>query len=148
MKKLFIYYSHTGNLELVSEVFEKKGYEIRRVFEKKKMPKSFFLSMLVGGFRAGIHAKGKLVNYDNDVSGYDEIVIASPIWNGRLTPAINSVLNQLDLKNKKVSFVLSAGGGEAPKAIKVLNKKFGDIKIVVLKDPKKYQEELAKLKDF
>ena len=148
MKKLLIYYSHTGSIELVSKEFESKGYELRRVIEKKKMPKSFFFTILAGGFRASMNAKGKLIDYDNDVSSYDEIVIASPIWNGRLTPAINSVLAQTDLKDKKVSFVLSSGGGEAPKAIKKRNKLFPNIKIVVLKEPKKYKEELEKLKEF
>lgn len=146
MSKLLIYYSYTGNVELISFYFKENGYELRRVTEKKKMPKSFFFSILLGGFRAGIHAKGKLIDYDNDVSKFDEIVIASPIWNGRLTPAINSVIKQTNLENKKVSFVLSAGGGEAPKAIKKIRKLFGDVEVIVLKEPKKYKEELEKLK--
>ena len=146
MSKLLIYYSYTGNVELISSYFKENGYELRRVTEKKKMPKSFFFSILLGGFRAGIHAKGKLIDYDNDVSKFDEIVIASPIWNGRLTPAINSVIKQTNLENKKVSFVLSAGGGEAPKAIKKIRKLFGDVEVIVLKEPKKYPDELEKLK--
>ena len=44
MKKLFIYSSFTGNGDLVAEEFKKKGYEIRKVIEKKKFPKSFFLN--------------------------------------------------------------------------------------------------------
>ena len=99
MSKLLIYYSYTGNVELISSYFKENGYELRRVTEKKKMPKSFFFSILLGGFRAGIHAKGKLIDYDNDVSKFDEIVIASPIWNGRLTPAINSVIKQTNLES-------------------------------------------------
>ena len=146
MSKLLIYYSYTGNVELVSSYFKENGFQLRRVYEKKKMPKSFFFAVLSGGFRAGIHAKGKLINYDNDVSKFDEIVIATPIWNGRFAPAINSVLKQTNLKDKKVSFVLSAGGGEAPRVIKKIKKLFGDVKVVVLKDPKKNKEELEKLK--
>ena len=102
MSKLFIYYSFTGNGDLVASNLEHKGYEVRKVIEKKKMPKSFFWSIMTGGFRAGFNLKGKLINYNPDVSNYDEIVIGSPIWNGRFPPAINSVLKETDLSNKKI----------------------------------------------
>ena len=51
-----------------------------------------------GGFLAGIGAKPKLINYDNNVDGYDEIYIGAPIWNGRLA---NTVLRETNLKDKK-----------------------------------------------
>ena len=145
MKKLFIYYSLTGNGELVADCLSKKGYEIRRVYEKKKMPKKFFFMILSGGFRAGMKQKGKLIDYDNNISEFDEIVIGSPIWNGRTPPAINSVLAETDLKDKKLTFVLYAGGGEAPKTIKRLYKEYPQTDIVILKEPKKYNTELEKL---
>ena len=148
MRKLFIYYSHTGSGDIISKEFEKAGYEIRKVIEKKKMPKSFFLQMMSGGFRATIKAKGKLVNYDNDVSKYDKIVIGSAIWNARLTPAINSVLNETNLEGKDVSFVLYSGSGTAKKAEERIKKEFPSAKILFLKEPKKYPEELKKLEEM
>ena len=101
MNKIFIYYSYTGNGEMVASCLQEQGYDIRRFTEKKKMPKSFFGGMMVGGFRAGLNLKGKLVDFNNDISNYDEVVIGSPIWNGKLTPATNAVLKALDLSNKK-----------------------------------------------
>ena len=148
MKKLVIYYSHTGSSELVAKTLEEKGYEIRRVEEKKKLPKSFFWSMMVGGFRAGTAQKGKLVDYNPDVSKYDEIVIATPIWNGLPTPVLNSIIDKTDFSDKKLCFVFSAGGGEAPKTVKKIHKIFPDANIIVLKDPKKYPNELEKIKDL
>lgn len=145
MKKLLIYYSYSGNGELVADCLSKKGYEIRRVYEKKKMPKRFFFMILSGGFRAGMKQKGKLIDYDNNISEFDEIVIGSPIWNGRTPPAINSVLAETDLKDKKLTFVLYAGGGEAPKTVKRINKEYPQADIIILKEPKKYNEEIAKL---
>jgi len=148
MKKLLIYYSFTGNGEVVAEKFQEHHYEIRRVIEKKKMPKSFFFSILSGGFRAGTNQKGKLIDYNNDVSEYEEVVIGSSIWNARLTPAINSVLAQTDLKNKKLTFVLYSGSGEGKKALKKINKLFPEAKVIFLKEPKKYPEELKKLDEL
>ena len=149
MKKLFIYYSFSGNGELVASTLSSKGYEIRRVNEKKKMPKSFFFAILQGGFRAGTNQKGKLIDYNSDVQDYDEIVIGSPIWNGRITPAINSVIELTNLNNKKVTFVFYSGSGDYPKkAAKKITKKYPEADIVVLKEPKKYQDELKKIADL
>lgn len=145
MKKIFIYYSHTGSGEVVANILKEKGYELRRVYEKKKMPKSFFMQMMVGGFRAGTNQTGKLTNYDNNVEEYDEIVIGSPIWNGRIPPATNAVLKETDLSNKKVTFVFYSGSGEGQKAKEKVEKLFPTSNIIFLKEPKKYLQELDKL---
>ena len=146
MKKLFIYYSLTGNGDYLASLLQEKGYELRKVVEKKKMPKSFFLLMMVGGFRAGVGSKGKLVDFDDDISSFDEILIGSPIWNGRLAPAINGVLSRLDLKDKKARFLIYSGSGEGEKAKEKIHKLFGDVDILFLQEPKKHPEELEKLK--
>ena len=147
MKKLLIYYSLTGNGDLVAE-FLKDSFDIRKVTEKKKMPKKFFWMIMSGGFRASVGAKAKLVDYDNDVSTYDEIVIGSPIWNGRFPPLIKSVLLETDLKDKKVSFIFYSGSGEGKKAEAKVKKEYPTANIVFLKEPKKYPEELKKVENF
>lgn len=148
MKKLFIYYSFTGNGDVVAEIMKEKGYDIRKVIMKKKMPKTFFSQMMVGGLLAGLGSTDKLVNYNPNVSEYEEIVIGSPIWNGRIPPATNGVLKQTDLSNKKVTFVFYSGSGEGTKALLKVNNLYPDAKVVFLKEPKKYKEELEKLKEL
>ena len=145
MKKLFLYCSYTGNGDIVSEVFKAHKYDLRKVSEKKRMPKSFFWGMMKGGFRATIHSKGKLVDYNPDVSNYDEIIIGGPIWNARLNPTLNAILEETDLSNKKITFVLYSGSGAGKKAVKRIRKQFGDVEIIFLKEPKKYSQELEKL---
>lgn len=145
MNKLFIYYSLTGNGDLIAKKFEEKGYEIRKVTEKKKMPKKFFWMVLGGGFRAGLGLKGKLVDYDNDISKFDSVVIGSPIWNGRFPPAMNSVLAQTNFFNKNLTFVFYSGSGEGKKAENRVKKEFPNALIVFLQEPKKHEKELEKL---
>ena len=145
MKKLFLYCSYTGNGEIVSNVFKSHEYDLRKVTEKKKMPKSFFWSMMVGGFRASIHSKGKLVDYNNDISSYEEIVVGGPIWNARLCPITNSIIKETDFTNKKLTFVFYSGSGTGKKAEKKIKKLFPKANIIFLKEPKKYNEELEKL---
>jgi len=148
MKKLFLYSSFTGNGDFVSKEFEKDGYELRKAIEKKKFPKSFFFAIMSGGFRAGLGVKGKLVNYDKDVSKYEKIVIGSPIWNGRFPPVMNAVLKETDFSNKDLTFVFYSGSGTGKKAEESVKEKFPSAKIVFLKEPKKYPDELKKLKEL
>ena len=145
MKSLLIYYSYTGNGELVAELFASHGMDTRKVEPKKKLPKSFFWGVMTGGFLAGIKYKDKLVNFNSDISEYDHIYIASPVWNARFSSPINGVLHQLDLSNKEVTFILYSGSGEAPKAVKRIAKEYPSAQYFILKEPKKYKDELKKL---
>lgn len=145
MKKLFLYYSLTGNGEVVAQEMSKKGYELRKVETIKGLPKVFFFAMLSGGFQAGINKKAKLKEFDQDVSSFDEVVIGSPIWNARIAPAINTVLATVELNNKKLSFVFYSGSGEGKKALARIQKEYPEAKYVFLKQPKDYPEQLKKL---
>ena len=145
MKKLFIYYSYTGNGDVVAQKMLEKGYEIRKVETLKSLPKNFFFSMMTGGFQAGIKKKAKLKEFDNDISSYDEVTIGSPIWNARITPAINTVLASINFEGKQLSFIFYAGSGEGKQDLKRINKEYPNAKIVFLKQPKDYPEELNKL---
>lgn len=142
MKKLFIYYSLTGSGDLVADTLKSKGYDIRKVVSKYNYPKSFFWLMMVGGFRAGTNKKDKLIDFNTDISNYDEIVIGSPVWFDRVSPPVNTVLKELDLSGKKISFIFYSGSGEANKASERV-KDLGNI--TILKEPKKYKDELSKI---
>lgn len=144
MKKLFIYYTLTGNGDLVANVYKEKGYDIRKVINKHKYPKKMFPLMMMGGYRALFNKKDKLENFNNDINSYDEIVIGSPIWFDRLPPATNSVLDKLDLNSKKISFVFYSGSGEGNKAKEKINGLYSDY-ITFLKEPKKNKKELNKI---
>ncbi len=145
MKKIFVYYSLTGNGEKVSEYLSSKEIETRKVEIKKNLPKSFFLKIIVGGFRALREYKDELLDFNNNIDDYDEIIIGSPIWNGRLSTPINSVLEQLNLQEKKVCFVFYSGSGTSPKATEKIKKLLPEASIIDLKEPKKDNEELKKL---
>ena len=147
MKNLFIYYSYTHNGDKVAESLKEKGYEIRKVESKYKLSKNLFLAMMKGGCHALIGRKPKLINYDSNIEGYDEVVVGSPIWNGRLAPVTNSILKLTNLDSKKLTFILYSGSGTGDKAMAKINKLYPESKIVFLKEPKKYPEELKKLED-
>ena len=145
MSKLFVYYTNSGNGEVLSKRVCELGADLRRVQPKKDLPKSFLGKMLSGGFQASVKYKAKLDNFDFDISQYDEIIIGSPIWNGRISSPINSVLGALDLTEKKVTFILYSASGKADKSVQRINKEYPSARVIVLKEPKKYGDELEKI---
>lgn len=142
MKKLFLYYSLTGNGDIVADYLKGCGYDIRKIEVKKSLPNAFFLRMMVGGFKALIGKKEKLINYNNDISKYDEVVIGSPIWNSRLSTPVKTALEMTSFTDKKVNFILYSGGGESPKATEYIKGKYPTAKIINLKEPKSNIDEM------
>ena len=140
MKKIFIYYSLTGNGDMVANFLSKKNIDIRKVETLEPLPKNYILSIITGGFKASINYKDKLNNFNDDISNYDEIIIGSPIWNSRLSTPINSVLKKLDLSNKKITFILYSGSGKSPKATQKINNLNKNAKIIDIKEPKNNED--------
>lgn len=148
MKRLFIYYSLTGNGDMIGEYLKDEGVELRKIITKEVLPKNFVLRIISGGYKAMTLYKDKLDSFNSDIDNYDEVIIGSPIWNGRLSSPINTVLSELDLNNKKVTFILYSGSGVSKKASELINKKYPDAKIIDLKSPLNNKEDMiSKLND-
>ena len=104
---------------------------------------------MTGGFKATINYHDKLINFDDSILNYDEVVIGSPIWNNHLSCPINTVLDEIDLVGKKITFILYSGSGNTKKAIEKINKLYPETKIINLKEPKKNEAQLKEyLKDL
>ena len=142
MKKLFIYFSYTGNGDTVAAYMQENGCDVRAIKRKKPLPKSFFFMVMAGGFLAGINHKDKIEDFDFDVSDYDEVIIGSPVWNGKFASPVNTILDRIDLGGKKVSFVLYSGSGEGKGAIERIEKEYPESTYVVLKEPKTNTDEM------
>ena len=148
MSKLLIYYTLSGNGDAVAEKLKEKGFDVRKVEPLKTPPKKFFFQILQCGFNAGRKYCEPLKAFDADVSAYDAVVIGSPVWNGRLSCPINTVLKETDLKGKKVAFILYSGSGEAKKAEEQIRAVVPDAEIIHLKEPKNNPEMRSRLSDL
>lgn len=145
MKKLFIYYSLSGNGDEIANYLKHKEYDVRKVQTYEPLPNNIILRILSGGYKAMINYEDKLIDFNNNIEEYDEIVIGSPIWNSRLSSPINAVLKELNFKDKKIGFILYSGSGKSPKATEIINKKYPNSKIIDLKEPKNNKNELKKI---
>ncbi len=116
MKKLVVFYSNTGNTlklaEILSDKLESETLEIKDRRKRKG---------LIGFLRAGFDAITSNVTIIEDfklrLSEYDLVIIGSPIWAGRLTPAIRTFLIGNSEVLPDVAFFTTHAGGGSSKAL-------------------------------
>ncbi|MFC2024487.1 flavodoxin family protein [Chloroflexota bacterium] len=115
MKKLVVFYSASGNTEIVAKTIAKDlKADLCRLEEIRK--RSRFLTFLVGSFA---EMRGKCIDIkpvEFNVHNYDLILLGSPIWASKPVPAINTFIRNTDLKNKEVITFLTMGGTGYEKA--------------------------------
>lgn len=152
MKRIIIYYSLSGNTEeAVKLIAELLGIETLKIDTVKEMPKSFAAQLLIGGGQVAFNKIPKLKPIDKDLSIYDEIFIGTPIWNSKGVPAINALLKDETVSKKVTGLIITSGGGEIDKCVKVLKDRIPNVKYQVsLLDRKHqdYQQNEGKIKKF
>jgi len=115
MKALIIYHTRTGNTEkagkLIGSIMSSRGVQVS--FEKINPLKEegYLKSMMMAIFKREV----PILNTNLDVSGYDLIVIGSPVWGWNITPPVNSYFQDITGINEKriAAFTTMYGfGGE------------------------------------
>ena len=149
MKKYFIYYSYTGNGDLIAELLKRSDISLIKVQTKRHMKKANFFRILHYGFLAGTQKKMAIQPLDLILDKDDAVVIGSPVWNDRIANPILTLLDKYDFNKKTTKFVFYAGGGKAAHAEKQIAKMGFENKAVVLKQPLSYKKEAEEaLKDI
>jgi flavodoxin len=109
LKSLVVYYTRDGNTRFVAETIAAEiGADIEEVIDLKK--RSGVLGYLRGGRDARQGKETEISPTTKSLTGYELIVVGSPIWAGRPTPAIITYLKKNDLSDKKVAVFFSQGG--------------------------------------
>lgn len=113
MSSLVLYYSWTGNTEVVAKAIQElTGCDSACIEElKQRKPGIGFVG---AAFSALIGAKSKLKPLTVSLSNYDTIYLGSQVWASRSTPAVNTFLDQADLKGKNVYLFLTLADDKAP----------------------------------
>ena len=115
MRKLVAYYSRTGNTKFVAEkIAEQLDADLCVVDKKNRKGKLIFLT---GGF-VGMRKKLTEIELTNSVEDYDLVVVGSPVWAGKISPAIRTFLVTNDFSNKQVAYFVTLGGDKAEKSLK------------------------------
>ena len=116
MKKLIVYYSRTGNTKFVAEkIADQLDADLCEVTDKKN--RKGRLTFLTGGF-ASLREKLTEIEVPKPIEDYDFIIVGSPVWAGKITPAIRKFLVTNDFSDKLVAFFVTLGGDKAEKTLK------------------------------
>lgn len=112
MKSVVIYYSLTGNTDLVAKMIaERIGADTIKLKPEKEIPTKGSGKFFLGGKSVMFHEKPKLLNENLSLEGYDTLIIGTPIWARSFTPPINTFLCENVIKDKNIYFFATHSPG-------------------------------------
>lgn len=122
MKSIIIYYSNNGKTKIVAEtIAEKLNTDIIGIEDKKER------HGLRNKFKSSVDVlkekKTEISPNKIDLTEYDTVYFGTPVWYGKPTPAIMSIIDNCDLKDKDVVLFATMKGASAIATLKKMEKK-------------------------
>ena len=142
MKTAVVYYSMSGNTEMVAEkIAEATGADLVRLRPEKAYPDKGVRKFLWGGKSAVMAETPKLEPYTFRAEEYDRVVFGFPVWASNIAPPVRTFVqeNRDALKDKKIAAFACQSGNGAEKAFRKLAEALGRESVsptLVLIDPK------------
>ena len=119
MKTLVVYYSRSGNTRLVAgKISQEIGGDIEEIIDKKR--RTGPLGFVIGGFDATRGRKTDIAEMKKSPRDYDLIVVGTPMWNKRITPAVRTYLRGNNFSEKRVALFCTNLGSEPERVFKTL----------------------------
>lgn len=119
MRTICIYHSETGHTHAVMEELAKSvGAELIRVKDRSGYSKATMY--LIGAPRARMGALADIDPDTIDVSGYDLIIIGTPVWAFRPTPATNALFRAIRNGSGKKAFIVCTSGGSPGETLPIM----------------------------
>jgi len=110
MKSLIVFYSRKGTTKKIAELIGKElDADIEELIDLNKRT-GFIIGFLKCGLAATKEKLTDLKEPEKDPSLYDLVILGTPIWNKRMTPAIRTYIHNNKEKFKKVAFFCTYGG--------------------------------------
>jgi flavodoxin len=114
MNSIVLYYSYSGYTKKVAQkLAHTQGATLVEIQTRKR--KNIVTTFLVDCPRAMMRKRVPIQPVTQDLSGYDLITLAAPVWAGKPAPAFNAMVDLLP-KGKNVQVILTSGGGDTKKS--------------------------------
>ena len=119
-----IYYSIDGHTHLVAQAMGKRldCPVIRLQLQQEFSTTSKFLKYFWAGKSSVFHDKPELANKTLDLTAYDTLIIATPVWAGNLSSPVRSFLARYAPEGKQVYLVATNSGGTFEKCFATMRK--------------------------
>jgi len=119
MRSLVVFYSRTGNAKFVAEnVASELGADTEEVIDLKN--RRGRLGFLKAGYDATRFKETTIEKTKKSPRDYDLIVIGTPVWNSRITPAIRTYLKENNLLQKKIALFSTSEGRGSEKTLAMM----------------------------
>lgn len=110
MNPLVVFYSRTGRTKQIADIISNSlSCDYEEIFDTKKRT-GFIIGFLKSGYDATRKKLTTIKDPQKNPELYDLIILGTPIWNKRVTPAIRTYINENKSKFKKVAFFCTEGG--------------------------------------
>jgi flavodoxin len=115
LKSLVVYYTRTGNARFAAETIAAEiGADVEEIIDMKK--RSGAMGWLSGGSDARRGKETEIAPTKKSPADYNLIIVGTPVWASRPTPAVTTYLKKNNLSSKKVALFFTQGG-KKPTAI-------------------------------
>lgn len=146
MHAAVVYYSLEGNTRLAAQSLASRlGAELFEVETVKPYPTHGLAKFFHGGKDSTFGRLPQIKPLTMDPSSYDLVVLALPMWAGKVAAPINSFIKGRQFGNAKVAFVIASASGDATSCAKdlagKLGRSVGNTAVLSLKDPAKMPRE-------
>jgi len=110
MKCLLVFYSRTGRTKKIAELISTEmNCEYEEILDTKKR-NGFIIGFIKSGFAATREKLTIIKTIQKDPKLYDIVILGTPIWNKRMTPAIRTYITENKNRFKSVAFFCTMGG--------------------------------------
>ncbi len=117
---LIVYFSRTGNTEKVAyKIAPVLNGDIEKIVDLK--PASY----MGEGFAAAIGRKTEIRKPEKNPKDYDLVIIGTPIWAWKMTPAVRTYIEMYRDSFKNVAFFTTSGGTAPDKIVKSMEELSG-----------------------
>lgn len=114
MKNLVLYYSLSGNTEVVAnEVSKLTGGELKKIELTNKSGKIGFAWAAVSSL---LGLKASIKTPDVSLGDYDNIFLGGQVWAGHSSTPLNAILEKFDFSGKNIFVFLTLADEKAPLA--------------------------------
>ena len=119
MKTLLVYYSRTGNTRMIANtISESIKCDIEEIVEKDKR------KGIIGYIKSGYQAsRGKVDHIEDskyELSGYDLLIIGTPVWAGKMSVPVRTYLKKNMNKIPLLACFCTCGGSGIEKTIEYI----------------------------
>jgi flavodoxin len=150
MNYLVAYYSRKGTTKKIGEIISTEAnWDIEEIIDTKK--RTGFIGFLKSGKDATLKKLADIKEVQKNPELYDLIILGTPIWNKRMTPAIRTYITKFKDLIKNVAFFCTEGGSGGQKTFESmanLCEKTPKSTLEITKNDIKNEDHLIKIKEF